>query len=401
MFKKDFWVTFALAFGLTWLISTIFFPHTPSPTTAQTNSGGLILSTSKAAYSHTEAVVLSFKSASGSLVIAPTYPCPRLPFDIYRGTEKVNASTKYACKNDSVTIDDKAASLSLAPWAPELSVPGEYTVKVPVENTTYETHFKINEEGWFGTIWNTLFNKPIYNLLMFLTTILWNDLGWAIIVLTLIIKLLLLFPTQHAMESQRAMQLVQPKLKEIQEKYKDNPTKVREETVAIMARHKVNPLGSCLPLLVQIPVLFALYAAVVNGLNLAYASNLYPPLAALNIEHINHMFLGFLNLAKPEFYVLPVTVGILQFFQMRMTMKKNEKAKKKTIIEQTDSKMTVKEQSDMPDMSMMTTYMTYFMPFLMVIVTISVPAGVAIYLLLSSLFGIGQQYYVNREKITV
>lgn len=395
MFKKDFLVTFALAFGLALLINYFLFPHAAVAPVETVSSGKLLtVETTKKEYGYGESIELKIKTGSGGQLVTLPSECPNEPFDVYKNGKQITSTTTYTCEKKPYSINATGISVSYAPWYKELfKDAGNYIIKVTLAGEVYEAPFVIQNEGFFGSIWNTLFNRPLYNLLILFTTWAQNDLGWGIVLLTLLIKLILLIPTQKMLESQKEMQKIQPKLKEIQEKYKNDQQRVGQETMALMKEHKVNPFGSCLPLLIQLPILIALYFAVQHGLNLSSTIFLYEPLKQVNIETLNPIFLGFVNLAHAGNIVLAVLVGILQFIQMKISFAATKKVTP-------PSKAVVKESGEpaAPDMSQMNTYMTYVFPVMIFFVCISAPSAIGLYFIVSTIFAIIQQYFVNKEK---
>lgn len=388
MFKKDFWITFAFAFLLAWWLQVTFF-HAPQQAPAVTGSGNLLqLSTSKTSYAVGDEVILTVKANTGTLMTPLTASCPEEPFDVYKDGKQITAKTPYKCEvTTEVPKMDTPLRLSYRNWNNQLfAEPGKYSIKIPYEGGLYTTDFEITPEGWFGALWGTLFTRPIYNLLVGLTVVLGGDLGWAIILLTLMMRLLLLIPSQQAMESQKRMQRIQPKLQELQATLKNDQQKLSMETMKLMRENKVNPLGSCLPLLLQIPILLSVFTSIQNGLNVSFTHNLYEPLRNTNIEAINYHFLGFLDLSRPEVWVLPWLLAAIQFVQLRMTMAKAQ------------SNAKVVNTNGMPDMNAMNKMFMYMIPVIIAVSALTLPAGVSLYWLISTLFGIAQQYVVNREK---
>ena len=175
------------------------------------------------------------------------------------------------------------------------------------------------------------------------------------------------------------MQEIQPRIEKIKEKHKGDQQKIAMETMAIWKDAKVSPFGSCLPILLQFPVLIALFYVIQRGLNPDNAFLLYANYANLNLSNIDTNFLNILELTKVNFYVLPLVIGGLQFFQMKLAMgKKNIKAGN--------------------EMAMATNMMTYVMPVMIAVFTASMPAGVGLYWGVSTIYGIVQQIVVNRGK---
>lgn len=250
--------------------------------------------------------------------------------------------------------------------------------------------FEMKPQGIFGYLWTTVFYQPLYNTLIFLLSIVpGHNLGLAIILLTIIIRTILLIPSQNALKSQRKLQEVQPKLNKIKEKYKDNQEMIAKETMAIWKEHKVNPFGSCLPLVIQFPVLIALFNVVQNGLNPDNSYLLYGTLQNFSFASIDTNFLNLLNLTQVNYFVLPLIVGVMQFFQMKLAIVKNEKAKDKG-----PAGGTAQPKSEMETANNL---MLYVMPAMIAFFTASVPAGVGVYWATSTLYGIAQQLVVNSE----
>lgn len=248
--------------------------------------------------------------------------------------------------------------------------------------------FQIKPQGWMGWLWMILFYQPFYNgLIFFINIIPGKGLGLGIILLTLLIKTILLIPNQKALESQRKMQDIQPKLNKIKEKYKDNQEMVGKETLAIMQESKVNPLGSCLPMLVQFPILIALYQVVQSGLNPDNSYLLYSGLQGFNFSSINPVMFGILDLTKVNPFILPLFVGALQFLQMKLAFVRNKKKAEAN----PDAKPAKSEMDTANNM------MLYVMPVMIAVLTASVPAGVGIYWCTSTVYGIAQQLVVNKN----
>ncbi len=388
MFKKDFWITFALACLLTWGFMTFFSPQqqNPLPSTAS----GVVLEPFKKEFGLGESVMLKAHILSGTTLTSLDLECPGEPFTITKNGETLSATTSYSCEGrTTLELSETPKIIDLDLWTRDLfKEPGQYLVSLDQGGYQAATTVTIKADGFFGGIWNTVLAHPIYNLLIFLTTILGNDMGWAIVALTILIRLLLLIPNQKALESQKAMQKVQPKMREIQEKYKGDQQRISMETMQLMKEHKVSPFGSCLPMLFQIPILLALFLVIQQGRSLAYGAHLYDPLQHVNILDINHIFLGILDLSKPEIFVLPLLLAGLQYLQLRMSFAKMNKAKPQA-----------PKDPNMPDLSQMNTIMMYLLPVMIAIAAFSLPAGVGLYWLVSTLFGIGQQYVVNKEKL--
>ena len=233
-------------------------------------------------------------------------------------------------------------------------------------------------------LFTIIFYQPILNLLVFLyNTISFHDLGVAIILLTVIIKLVFWPLGRQAIKSQKSLQDLQPKLEELKKKYADNKAELSRATMDLYKENKVNPFSSCLPLLIQLPFLFAVYrvfrAGIANDLSLVY-SFIYKP------EVINTMSFGFLNLAKPSIY-LAILAGLAQFWQAKMLSTKKPAVKTPG---SKDESMT----------AIMNKQMLYFMPALTVFIGISLPGGLTLYWFIITLLTALQQVFTLHHKKT-
>lgn len=226
----------------------------------------------------------------------------------------------------------------------------------------------------------TIIYQPLYNALIFLVWLIpGHSVGWAIIILTTIVRLALLPSSLKANRSQIKLRELQPELTKIQEKFKDDKQAQSQAIMAFYKKHKVSPWGSCLPLLIQLPILLALYYVFINGLSTAHFDLLYG--FTPRPDSINPMFFG-LDLTKPDKYVLPILAGISQFIQGW----------------QMQGSMATKKTSDgKPDMQgALSKQMMFVMPIFTVIIAMRLPAALPIYWIITTLFGIGQWWWAQK-----
>lgn len=217
-------------------------------------------------------------------------------------------------------------------------------------------------------------------------------IGLSILILTLAIKFALFSMNTKAIVSQRELQKLQPKLNDIKEKYKKDKEKQSREMMKFYKENKINPFSSCLPLLIQLPILIALYRVFRDGItNPDELKYLYP--FVLNPGHIEANFLGIFDFAAPNI-VLAVIAGVLQFAQTWMLTKMKTKREKKEEIERKKKK----KKTAMDTATAMTQQMTYFMPIMTVFIAASLPSGLAFYWVITTLFAIGQQWYIMKKK---
>ena len=225
-------------------------------------------------------------------------------------------------------------------------------------------------------LWTEVLLKPIFNLLVFIyNTVPGHDLGVAIILLTLIIKIVLYPLNRRSIISQRSLQTIQPQIEELKEKHKDDREKLGAEMMALYKREKINPFSSCLPLIVQLPILFAVYQVFIRGLNGESVDPLCPWVT--NPGALNTLSLGFLELSKRSI-PLAVLAGAAQFWQTKMLM--NRREQKGSIA------------------SAMNKQMLYLMPIMTVWIGSFFPAGLALYWFATTVFSALQQLWMIRKK---
>jgi len=230
----------------------------------------------------------------------------------------------------------------------------------------------------FTVLYNDILYRPLFNALIFLYNVIpGHDFGIAIISLTLIIRLILYPLNQRAIKSQKEMQMIQPKVKEIQEKFKNDKQKQGQALMELYKTHKVNPASGCLPILIQFPVLLALISVFRTGLEQAKLSNLYRFVASPGV--VNSMFIGLIDLSKRNI-VLAILAGAAQFIQSKMMMAKSPAPAGN------DFAGALNKQ------------MLYFVPALTTFLALSLPAGLALYWTAMTAFGIIQQYFVFKQK---
>jgi len=171
------------------------------------------------------------------------------------------------CKEVMIT----AGSTKLLPFSDLFrmfaSREGKYMISATTPLGDRSILVEVSAPGAFRSFLTTIVYDPIYNLFVALLTFLpGHPLGWAILIITLIIRFILLVPQHHMLQSQKKLQIIQPKIKELQEKYKSDQSKLGMEMIELYKKEGVNPMGSCLPLLIQMPILIGLYW-VISGIS--------------------------------------------------------------------------------------------------------------------------------------
>lgn len=243
-----------------------------------------------------------------------------------------------------------------------------------------------------GTLFNVALFQPLFNAIVFIYRYI-PDLGVAIIILTIVIKFILYWPSRSSLKSQKKLQETQPKLQALQQKYKGNREELGKQMMKFYKENKVNPFSSCLPLIIQLPILIALYRAFMavsqidpstHILVSAQLQHLYEPLRSIFSSHpINPLSLGLINLSHNKNYILAVLAGAAQFWQSSMLMSKQPPK--------------VPGAKDESMASSMNKQMKYLFPIMTVIFGIQFPAGLTLYWIVSTLFTVAQQYLVFKK----
>jgi YidC/Oxa1 family membrane protein insertase len=240
---------------------------------------------------------------------------------------------------------------------PLIFVQGDNAIKLgayigPKEHDILESiHPELTDAIEFG--WFTFLSKPFFKVLLWINDYVGNW-GWAIIIFTLLVKLILFPLSYKGMMSMNKLKDLAPKMKELKEKYKGDPTKMNVKMMEMYKKNGANPMGGCLPLLLQIPVFFALYRVLLNADELQGAPWI------LWIENLA---------AMDPYYVLPILMGASMWFQQRITPSNFSDPLQEKIFK--------------------------WFPVIMTVFFIYFPAGLVLYWLVNNLFTIAQQYFIN------
>ncbi len=236
-------------------------------------------------------------------------------------------------------------------------------------------------------MFNTILYQPIFNIFVFLYNVIpGHDVGVVILAITVFVRLALYPLTSSSIKSQRALQELQPKMAAIKKQYADDKQKQTQAIMELYKTNKVNPLTSCLPMLIQLPILIALYMVLQDGLaSKDLVKSLYPFIS--NPGAINQISLSIFNMAKPN-YALAVLAGLAQYWQAKTLSRKNPPQEAGA------------GGKDEAMMSMMNKQMLYFMPVMTVVIGFSLPAGLTLYWFFSTLLmGLQQVWQFKKPKI--
>lgn len=206
------------------------------------------------------------------------------------------------------------------------------------------------EYGWF-----TFASKPLFALLSWLNDI-FGNWGWSIVALTILIRIVLYPLTYKGMVSMAKLKEISPKVKEVQAKYKGDPQRMNAAVMDLYKKHGANPLGGCLPMLLQIPVFFAIYRVLLNAVELQGAE------WALWIDDLSRM--------DPT-YILPILMGVSMYFQQKLTPTTFTDPMQEKIMK--------------------------FLPIIFTFFFLTFPSGLVLYWFVNNLFSIAQQFIVNQQ----
>jgi YidC/Oxa1 family membrane protein insertase len=230
-------------------------------------------------------------------------------------------------------------------------------------------------------IWTSFFLQPMLNSLLWLYSLLWHNFAVSIAVFTIAIRLITLPLTIPQMTSSKKMQNLQPKLKELKKKHGDDKEAMTKAQMALYKEAGVNPMGGCLPMLVQFPIWIGLYQSIYQTMAvnptqvLNLSQNIYLKFPTLSqMIPLNDQFL-WLDLGRPDpYYILPVLVAASMFFQQKL--------------------MTTPTAD--PSSESMTKSMTYTMPLMFGFFSLQFSSGLSIYFIISSLVGVAIQLGINK-----
>ncbi len=240
--------------------------------------------------------------------------------------------------------------------------------------------------------------RPIFNLLIIFLLIFWGNLWIAIISLTIIIRLILLKPTLAGNDMQKHMTDLQPKMQEIQEKHKNDPQKMSEETTKLLKSKWKGPLKWCLMMIIQIPVFIGLFWVIKNFSNSDIdGSSLYSfidPIKNwyLNIENVNHIFL-WIDLLQNWNTRLAVAAAILMFFQIKLTMLNKP--------QQPSWTQQLPWGQNLPDTQNMMKYMNIFLIAMISLAVYQLPGWVGLYITTTTFFGVIQYTIQYRQLLKI
>ena len=270
------------------------------------------------------------------------------------------------------SLQDENRVTTVLAGASDVIQPGQrqqYTYSVYFGPKTMEALKSVGHElersinfGWFDVM-----AKPTLYMLKFLHKYVGNY-GLAIILVTVLIKLLFWPVSQKGMKSMKTMQKLQPKMAKLREKYKDDKQLQQQEMIKLYQTYKVNPVGGCLPMVIQIPVFFALYKVLLQTIELRHAPFF---LWIMDLSAPDRLFIGFDLPFVGGIPVLTLLMGATMFLQQKMTPATGDPTQQKVMM---------------------------FMPVIFTFMFLNFASGLVLYWFVNNLLSIGQQYLVNRHE---
>jgi YidC/Oxa1 family membrane protein insertase len=244
----------------------------------------------------------------------------------------------------------------------------------------------------FSYIWHTIFFDPIYNsLVFFIDVVRGGDVGVAIILTVILVKLILLPVSLKAARTQLLMNEMGPKMEEIKKQYKDNREEQARKTLELFQKYKVNPFSSILLLFIQIPIVIALYFAVYKGggvplpdINTALLYSFVP-----TPESVSMFFVGMMDITEKS-VILAFLAGLTQFIHTKLSM---------PALKPRDSNAEASFKDDFNRSLQL--QMRYVMPIIIFIAAYTISAAIALYFTISNLMSIGQEYVVRHKGLKI
>jgi len=388
---------FILAFLVSLMIQLVFFP----PEKTIPVSAGIILEIEDDSLVMPNIPRISIHNPTGETV--DVSPCQDISINI-TPIGKISWLEK--------DIPNFCDTLSVQPWEKK-NIPmellyklfstqsGKYIVTLSYMWGESMVFFDVEKPGAIRKFVSATIYQPIYNLFVaLLTWIPWHPLWWAIIIVTLIIRLILLVPQHHMLEWQKKLQKLQPKIKALQKQYKWDQATLGMKMLELYKSEKVNPMASIVPLLIQMPILIWLYWVISEINEPSNFYHLYSIFAGFDPTEIVTLFYG-LELGQVGgivWLIFSVCLWLVQYIQAKLSFSYNDQKD----IQPKETALEKKEKDDDApefalDPQMMQKMMLYFFPLVIGITAYFFPLGVGLYWFIGTIFVIGQQAYVNRK----
>jgi len=291
----------------------------------------------------------AIKNKYYAMLVKPSVKFAKLNLDAYEG--KGNVITSIISKPFTIEAGSKY-SVRFTIYAGPQTLANLVPYKADFEKVMYFS-------GILGPI-NLILIKSLNGLYAVL-----KNYGWAIIIITILIKILFYPLTHKSFKSMKQMQALQPKIAVLRQQYKDNQQKLQQEMMALYKREKVNPMGGCLPMLIQLPIFFSLYKVLSSAYELIGANFLWME----SLSQPDKIYTLIWGTTSIPVNILPLIMGVTMFWQQKMSTADPQQQK-----------------------------MMMFMPVLFTFMLYSLPSGLVLYWTLSNVLSIIQQQYVNKRN---
>ncbi len=371
------------------IILTINLFFGPEKTQEQKLTGDIIVETTAKQYSIPATVGLKITNNSQE----------SLKFNTCENITLNHAGEDIALESDCKDIVIESAESQTINYRDSFKIfndEGEYTFKVNVAAKEHITSFQTEHRWAISKLFIAVFYAPILNLMVFLIELFHHSLGWAIVWITVLIRILLIYPQHKMMVSQKKLQAIQPKIKKIQEDNKWNQQVIGMKLMELYKTEKVNPMGSCGFLLIQMPILLVIYNIILSVKDPSNLFHLYWFQSDFSVESISWIFYGIdlLQSWGTTGIILAISIAVIQFTQVKLSLAGKKADDKNMVLEKKKDQSGYSQM--MPDPEMMNKFMLYGMPAMVAVFTFTLIAWVGIYWWVSTSFMIIQQLVVNK-----
>lgn len=320
-----------------------------------------------------------------------------------------NTCNNLTIKKDSNEIkSDNCEDVSLKPWEKHIVDfskeykkfynAWEYFVVLKNANQDILTKFEVETKWFIKKFFIFFFYAPIYNLMAALLEVTAYSLWWSIIIITIILRLILLYPQHKMMLSQRKMQVLQPKIKNLQEKYKNDKQALWMEMLKLYKDEKINPFASFGLLFIQMPILIVIYHVILSIQDYSNMYYLYSFVWDYSVSLINNNFywIDLLWIWWITWVILALWVWLLQFLQIKLSLSYNKQNNSSTWVVLEKKKDSTSYESFMPDPEFINKFMLYWLPVMIWFATYTFFAWLWVYWWIWTAFMIVQQLFVNK-----
>lgn len=369
------------------LVMQLFIPR-PTPTVP---AEWAYLSIQESAVTIPNIPKISFHNvSSGAITLAP---CSDITLSVNSAPlSKIEETYPDFCRPLTIA-ENSTAIINMNPLHRVFSsLAGTYIMSVQTDFWERSIAFTVEKPGMIRSFLSTLIYEPIYNLFVGILMLLpGHELGWAIVIITIIIRIILLIPQHRMFESQRKLARLNPKIQALRKEYKDNQAELGMKMMELYKKEGVNPVGSCLPLLLQIPILLGLYWVIMGITDPSNFYHLYSFFSHFDPNSIQRIFFGQDLLASGGTVgiIMALLLAVTQWLQSYLSVQNQPKLPEKK----------EDEAAEMPalDPRMMQKMSLYVFPVMIGVTGYIFPLGLGLYWWIGLLFMIVQQWYVNHR----